>query len=483
MVRTLHDICATDPSRIGLDTKSLKKFVATFGLLKSDVSPYSTRFLNLWEKSPSGSGRSEVILDIRKRGEIGSVEAWKALVAYSFATGRPATWRADMPAVATHWLEGDDEQRGRLVSAGDSQRWEEVLSLLCRADGKAKVTKSNLYPLRSRLQKPKFKFIDLFAGIGGFRIPLQSQGGECVFSSEWDAKARETYYQNYGKWPFGDITFFTGDHSEVSIPEFIPDHDILAAGFPCQPFSQAGQKLGFDDARGTLFFDILKIAKQRRPKVLFLENVKGLRGHDKGQTFRVICDSLHDIGYKVYSKVLSAREFGVPQNRQRIFIVAFSSPLKFKFPKSVSLDSRKSLKDILEPKPEPRFTISDRMWAGHQTRKKRHRANGNGYGYSLFKKDAEYVNTISARYWKDGSEILIDQGRRNPRTLTPRECARLQGFPEEFSLHPSKKSNYQQFGNSVAVPVIDAITREIIRSLTSNVKAVEMFDDLRTVDC
>ncbi|MBC2607496.1 DNA cytosine methyltransferase [Pelagicoccus albus] len=316
--------------------------------------------------------------------------------------------------------------------------------------------------------KPKFTFIDLFAGIGGFRIALERLGGKCVFSSEWDKHAKETYYQNYGEVPFGDITNFTKTDTDVSIKtDNIPDHDILCGGFPCQPFSQAGRQLGFEDARGTLFFDILTIAKIHRPKVLFLENVKRLRGHDKGKTFAVICNALKEIGYKVYSKVVSAYDQGVPQNRERIFIVAFSQPIHFEFPKNNRHSIYSKVGDILEKRVDSQFTISDKLWAGHQRRLREHRERGNGFGYSLFDEESQYVNTISARYWKDGSEILIDQKNNNPRILTPRECARIQGYPEDFKYHDSKRHSYQQFGNSVAVPVIEAISRNIFSALDS----------------
>jgi DNA (cytosine-5)-methyltransferase 1 len=248
----------------------------------------------------------------------------------------------------------------------------------------------------------------------------------------------------------------------------------LCGGFPCQPFSQAGRQLGFEDARGTLFFDILTIAKTQRPKVLFLENVKRLKGHDKGRTFQVICNALGEIGYKVYAKVIRAYDHGVPQNRERIFIVAFSEPIQFEFPSQTRHSIYKSVGDVLESQTDPYFTISDRMWEGHQRRLQEHRNKGNGFGYSLFDKKDEYVNTISARYWKDGSEILIAQKNKNPRILTPRECARIQGYPEKFQPHESKRYAYQQFGNSVAVPVIFAIAQQIRIALKESAPALEM---------
>ena len=387
--------------------------------------------------------------------------------------------REELPAIVSHWLQ-NPKSVPILLPQSYGGKWLNILRAYTQfesrnpASGPAKTLQTpkpvhidfSSLPF-APVMKPKFTFIDLFAGIGGFRIALEGFDGKCVFSSEWEPKAKETYFQNYGEVPFGDITQFTKTNETANLtPEHIPSHDILCAGFPCQPFSQAGKQLGFEDARGTLFFDILTIAKTQRPKVLFLENVKRLKGHDKGKTFKVICNALHEIGYTVYEKVVRAYDQGVPQNRERIFIVAFSKPLGFQFPKDNRHSVYRNLGDILENNPDKSYTISDRMWDGHQRRKEGHRNKGNGFGYSLFNSEDEYANTISARYWKDGSEILIAQGKRNPRTLTPRECARLQGFPEAFLPHESKRHAYQQFGNSVAVPVIRAIASEIMQALT-----------------
>lgn len=300
-----------------------------------------------------------------------------------------------------------------------------------------------------------FKFIDLFAGIGGIRIPFDELGGECVFTSEWDKYAQETYCANFGDKPDGDIT---------NIPlSKIPKHDLLLAGFPCQPFSMAGKKRGFGDTRGTLFFDIAKIIKKRKPKVVFLENVKNFKSHDKGKTFEVVKQTLEDLDYIVYSQVLNAKNFGVPQNRERIYIIAFRKKVNFEFPKSSV--KKITVGDILEnERIDKKYTISDKLWAGHQRRKREHKEKGNGFGYSLFDKNSEYTSTISARYYKDGSEILIKQRGKNPRKLTPREAARLQGFPETFILPVSDTQLYRQFGNSVAVPVIRAIAKQIYKT-------------------
>lgn len=322
-------------------------------------------------------------------------------------------------------------------------------------------------------QEPnKLRFIDLFAGIGGFHLGIHSIGGECVFVSEWDEKARITYEVNFkdlspkvfeGGLFSNGINLFEGDITKVN-EKNIPKFDILCAGFPCQPFSNAGLKKGFEDARGTLFFDIARIVNYHKPRVVFLENVKGFINHDKGNTFRVIKETLEKIGYKVYSQVLNAKDFGVPQNRERIYILGFLDDVNFIFPKPTR---QVKVGDILEKKVDEKYTLSDKLWAGHQRRKKEHREKGNGFGYSLFDDNSEYTSTISARYYKDGSEILIKQKNNNPRKLTPREAARLQGYPETFRIPVSDTSAYKQFGNSVAVPVIIAIAKEIKKALDS----------------
>jgi DNA (cytosine-5)-methyltransferase 1 len=307
----------------------------------------------------------------------------------------------------------------------------------------------------SNNMRKEFKFIDLFAGIGGIRMGFEKAGGKCVFTSEWDKFAQITYEKNFHEKPEGDITKI----NEKDIPQF----DILLAGFPCQPFSNAGLKKGFEDTRGTLFFDIARIIKHHKPKVVFLENVKGFKSHDKGNTFNVIKNTLEGFGYKVYFKVLNAKDFGVPQNRERIYIIGFLNDLPFEFPNPPKADIK--LGQILDKEVDAKYTISDKLWAGHQRRKKEHKEKGNGFGYSMFNSESPYTSTISARYYKDGSEILIEQKGKNPRKLTPKEASRLQGFPEEFLIPVSDNQAYKQFGNSVAVPVISSLAREIYKVL------------------
>ncbi len=313
------------------------------------------------------------------------------------------------------------------------------------------------------VENPDFTFIDLFAGIGGFRIAFQEINGKCVFSSEWDKYAQKTYEANFGEIPFGDIT---------KINEYeIPDHDVLVAGFPCQPFSIAGvskknalgKEHGFlDKTQGTLFFDIARILKAKQPKAFLLENVKNLKSHDRGKTYKVIYETLNKLGYQVFSKVLDARYY-VPQHRERIFIVGFSNDyfdnqIDFSFPEPPEKKYR--IKDILENNPESKYTLSDHLWKYLQEYALKHRAKGNGFGFGLTDLDG-IARTLSARYYKDGSEILIPQGnKRNPRRLTPEECKRLMGYPDKFKIKDIGVSDtqlYKQFGNSVVVPVVRSV--------------------------
>ncbi len=313
------------------------------------------------------------------------------------------------------------------------------------------------------MDNPAFGFIDLFAGIGGFRLAFSGAGGRCVFSSEWDKYAQQTYAANFGEQPAGDITKIAASD--------IPDHDVLTAGFPCQPFSIAGVSKhnalgnahGFQHAtQGTLFFDVARIIAAKQPRAFVLENVKNLKSHDKGRTFEVIKWTLaQELGYYVYDAVLDARTL-VPQHRERIYIVGFREPTDFRFPTLPDLHPR--LCDILEPAVDPRYTLTDHLWQYLQEYADKHRAKGHGFGFGLADLDG-ITRTLSARYYKDGSEILIPQAGRNPRRLTPRECARLMGFPDTFKIVCSDTRAYQQFGNSVAVPVIQAVAHAVAAGL------------------
>jgi len=316
---------------------------------------------------------------------------------------------------------------------------------------------------KTKNPKDPIKFIDLFAGIGGIRIAFEHAGAECVFSSEWNKFAQQTYEKNFGEVPIGDIR-------EVQASN-IPDFDILCAGFPCQPFSIAGvsKKLslnkphGFEDkTQGTLFYEILRILKERKPAAFFLENVKNLEGHDKGKTFTVIRESLLEAGYSFNYKVINAKSL-VPQNRERIFMVGFRDPkIGFTFP---DIPERKPrMKDILEEDVPDKYTLTDHLWEYLQGHAEKHRLRGNGFGFGLVDL-SNHCRTLSARYYKDGSEILIPQEGKNPRRLTPRECARIQGYPDSFEIPVSDTQAYKQFGNSVAVPLVEILAKEVVRTL------------------
>ena len=321
-----------------------------------------------------------------------------------------------------------------------------------------------------------FTFIDLFAGIGGFRMAMQNCGGQCVFTSEWDKAAKETYYRNYGEVPFGDIT-------KAEIKDLIPENfNVLCAGFPCQPFSNAGLKRGIEDVRGTLFYEIAEILQNHHPEVVLLENVRGLISNDKGKTLQTILQTITHLGYKcnipqeyidngpvnkikqeASKMVLSAKDYGVPQNRPRIYIVLWRENLnidRFDYPEPTNEETH--VNDILEQNVSEKYTISDRLWEGHQRRRINNAAQGKGFGYCSFTPDSPYTSTISRRYYKDGSEILIEQENQNPRKLTPREATNLQGYPENFKIHTSNVEAYKQAGNSVAVPVVEYISHAIV---------------------
>lgn len=344
----------------------------------------------------------------------------------------------------------------------------------------------------SRDQTSEFTFIDLFAGIGGIRRGFEEAGGECVFTSEWDRFSQKTYKAN-----FKDTHPIVGDITKVDT-SLIPEHDVLLAGFPCQPFSLAGVSKknslgrlhGFEcNTQGTLFFDVERIIDAKRPKAFLLENVKNLTSHDKGKTFEIIKRTLTEkLGYKIFYKVIDANGF-VPQHRQRIFIVGFRDDVAFtwndfKHPGKGSV----LMKDILhtedgteQPEPpytcgvkatvEKNFIISNKLWEFLKAYKRKHEEKGNGFGYGIISGD-DTSRTLSARYHKDGSEILVYRGpNKNPRRLTPRECARLMGYPDSFQIPVSNTQAYRQFGNSVVTPVISEIARIMKPHIVSLVEA------------
>ena len=328
-------------------------------------------------------------------------------------------------------------------------------------------------------EHPTFTFIDLFAGMGGFRLAMQAQGGKCVFSSEWNTYSQKTYYANFGEVPFGDIT-------KERTKSFIPKNfDVLCAGFPCQPFSIAGvskkkslgRETGFEDkTQGTLFFDVADIINRHRPKAFFLENVKNLTSHDKGKTFRVIRETLEELNYSIHFQVMDGQTY-VPQHRERIMIVGFDRERfhgleHFTFPEQHQ--ANRAIREILDPNIDPKYTLSDKLWNYLQNYAEKHRAKGNGFGFGLVDLNG-ITRTLSARYYKDGSEILIPQDEgRNPRKLSPRECARLMGYPDNYVLSAvSDVQAYRQCGNSVIVPLITAVSEQLVNTMQADIEEHE----------
>lgn len=329
-------------------------------------------------------------------------------------------------------------------------------------------------------KKIKFKFIDLFAGIGGFRLAMQNLGGKCVYTSEWDEQAKKTYQTNFGEVPFGDIT-------KEETKNFIPDNfDVLCAGFPCQAFSIAGRRGGFEDTRGTLFFEVAEIIKRKQPKAIFLENVKGLRNHDKGKTLKTILNVLREnLGYYVPEpQILNAKDFGVPQNRERIFIVGFRNDLEineFEYPKpskeSVNFEDVKEKNTV-----SVKYYLSDTYLNTLVKHKQRHESKGNGFGYEIIPDDGIANAVVCGGMGRERNLVYDDRledftpvthikgevNRQGIRKMTPREWARLQGFPDNFIIPVADASAYKQFGNSVAVPAIQATANEIIKKMMNN---------------
>jgi DNA-methyltransferase (dcm) len=354
----------------------------------------------------------------------------------------------------------------------------------------ADAIRQRLLPLGSPSNEPgKFTFIDLFAGIGGIRLAFEKHGGRCVFTSEWDPYARKTYSANFHD---GPDHIFADDITKVHVDD-IPDHDVLLAGFPCQPFSIAGvskknalgRPHGFaDKTQGTLFFDVARILDAKRPAAFLLENVKNLVNHDKGRTFSTILDVLeNELGYHVDHRIIDGKHF-VPQHRERIIIVGFREPVDFSWGdlKLPDLEDAPRMASVLhredgtEPADWPyisgpkgkvldKYTLSDKLWKYLQDYAAKHREKGNGFGFGLVTRK-DVARTLSARYYKDGSEILVWQGpKKNPRRLTPRECARLMGFDDNFRIPVSDTRAYKQFGNSVVVPVITEVARIMVPHL------------------
>ena len=325
---------------------------------------------------------------------------------------------------------------------------------------------------------PQFTFIDLFAGIGGFRMAFQNLGGECVFSSEWDEQAKKTYYANYGEVPFGDIT---KESTKNKIPK---GFDILCAGFPCQAFSLAGKRLGFEETRGTLFFDVAEILRRYQPKAFFLENVKGLVIHDKGKTFKTILNTLDEVGYVVPNpEIVNAMYFGVPQHRERIYIVGFRKDLginKEDFSYPIQKEVTKKWLDVREENPVPaKYYLSTTYIDTLIRHKARHEAKGHGFGYDIIPDDGiahaivvggmgRECNLVIDFRQKDLTPTTRIKGEVNKqgwRKMTPREWARLQGYPDNFRIVVADASAYKQFGNSVAVPAIQATASQILKTL------------------
>jgi DNA (cytosine-5)-methyltransferase 1 len=327
------------------------------------------------------------------------------------------------------------------------------------------------------IENPKFKFIDLFAGIGGFRMAFQNLGGKCVFTSEWDSEAKRTYKANFGDTPFGDIT-------KEETKSYIPDgFNVLCAGFPCQAFSIAGKRGGFEDTRGTLFFDVAEIIRRKQPKAIFLENVKGLRNHNGGKTLETILNVLrNDLNYFVPEpQIMNAKDFGVPQNRERIFIVGFHKNTRiteFKYPKPT--EKKVTFADVKEEDIVPtKYYLSTQYLQTLENHKARHESKGNGFGYAIIKDD-EIANAIVVGGMGKERNLVYDDritdftpttkikgevNRQGIRKMTPREWARLQGFPDDFIIPVADVSAYKQFGNSVAVPAIQATANEILKQL------------------
>jgi DNA (cytosine-5)-methyltransferase 1 len=390
-------------------------------------------------------------------------------------------------AALTHYLHNQKNGTARFFKSGALQRVKSILEHKYPTEPITNIVAEQavqqfLFDFKHDVPFPEppnfqFKFIDLFAGIGGFRIAMQSLGGKCVFTSEWDKEAQKTYRANFGEVPFGDIT-------KKQTKKFIPDgFDVLCAGFPCQAFSIAGKRGGFEDTRGTLFFDVAEIIKRKQPKAFFLENVKGLRNHDKGKTLGTILNVLrNDLGYYVPEpQIMNAKDFGVPQNRERIFIVGFRADLgigDFKYPKPTNQNA--TFEDVKEKRPvSVKYYLSDTYLNTLINHKKRHESKGNGFGYEIIPDDGTANAVVCGGMGRERNLVYDDRiedftpvtkikgevNRQGIRKMTPREWARLQGFPDNYIIPVADASAYKQFGNSVAVPAIKATAKQIIKKL------------------
>ena len=388
-------------------------------------------------------------------------------------------------AVITHYLHNNKNGVSQFYKSDAIEYTKEILKNYVSEDYTNYLSKSNFQlelfnnenvPFQP-IENPKFKFIDLFAGIGGFRLALQNLGGKCVFTSEWDKQAQKTYRANFGETPFGDIT-------KEETKQYIPDgFDVLCAGFPCQAFSIAGKRGGFEDTRGTLFFDVAEIIKRKQPKAFFLENVKGLRSHDKGKTLETILNVLrNDLGYFVPDpQIVNAKDFGVPQNRERIYIVGFHPSLNienFNYPKPTNKNS--TFADVKEENiVETKYYLSTQYLQTLINHKARHENKGNGFGYEIIK-DNQIANAVVCGGMGRERNLVLDHritdftpttkikgevNREGIRKMTPREWARLQGFPDNFVIPVADASAYKQFGNSVAIPAIQMTAKNELELL------------------
>jgi DNA (cytosine-5)-methyltransferase 1 len=395
-------------------------------------------------------------------------DALDCIMQHETNLGHGTSYSHDIRSIVTHWLQSPDEHP-LFVNPSKSKEWRQVL-------GESMAIKIDLssIPFAPPL-KPDFTFIDLFAGIGGFRLALQSLRGKCVFTSEWDRFAKQTYATNFGEIPFGDIT--TVDENQI------PKHDVLCGGFPCQAFSIAGKKGGFEDTRGTLFFDVARILRSRQPSAFFLENVKGLLSHRGGKTIRTILNVLrNDLGYYVPDpQVIRAEDFGVPQKRGRVFIIGFhprTGVEQFDYPKP--LPGKAKIADIKEAGPvSVKYYISTCYLKSMKRHRERHESKGNGFGYEIIPDDG-IANTIVIGGMGKERNLVIDHSledftpvtkikgtvnREGIRRMTPREWARLQGYPDTYLLPKSDAQAYKQLGNSVAVPAIRATAQQLLDAL------------------